>query len=50
MRVHKERQVEYVPSGGCSEKEARKVAVVGGGGEGGERGGGTALNEAIRNI
>lgn len=46
MRVHKERQVEYVPGrGGCS----RKVAVPGGGGEVGV-GGGTALNEAIRNI
>lgn len=30
MRVHKERQVEYVPSGGCFEGETRKVAVVGG--------------------
>lgn len=36
MRVHKERQVEYVPSGGCSEGGTRKVAVVGGGAEGGD--------------
>lgn len=47
MRVHKERQVEYVPGrGACS----RKVAVPEGGGGEVEVGGGTALNEAIRNI